>query len=82
MCEKCITHDFITVKWFVNLNDRWSIDVIIMITEVRNCWKGGRVMDTMVVEHVVTAASRVKRWPLIWKTVAIPPLLSTPVVRS
>lgn len=60
-----VTHDFITVKWFVNLNDRWSIDVIVMITEVRNCWKGGRVMDTMVVEHVVTAASRVKRWPLI-----------------
>lgn len=77
-----VTHDFITVKWFVNLNDRWSIDVIVMITEVRNCCKGGRVMDTMVVEHVVTAASRVKRWPLIWKTVAIPPLLSTPVVRS
>lgn len=35
-----VTHDFITVKWFVNLNDRWSIDVIVMITEVRNCYKG------------------------------------------
>lgn len=34
-----VTH-FITVKWFVNLNDRWSIDVIVMITEVRNCYKG------------------------------------------
>lgn len=41
----------------------------------------GKLMDT-VVEHVVTAASRVKRWPLIWKTVAIPLLLSTPVERS
>lgn len=74
-----VTHDFITVKWFVNLNHRWSIDVIVMIIEVRNCYKGGRVMDT-IVEHVVTAAN--KKWSLIWKTVAIPLLLSTPVERN
>lgn len=74
-----VTHDFITVKWFVNLNHRWSIDVIVMITEVRNCYKGGRIMDT-IVEHVVTAAN--KKWSLIWKTVAIPLLLSTPVERN